>query len=357
MKISIVIPCYNVEKTLRRCIESIKSQDFINWELILVDDGSTDMTGSVCDEYALSDERIHVIHKKNGGVSSARNAGIEGSHCDYITFIDADDYIEDRYLSKLINGREADLVLCGFRSDRGIDFTPEGKYVEKHELNDVVPCIVEDNYLLYSPWCKLFKRSLIEQHNCRFDSSLRLGEDTIFCYKYILLCETIRIVPSNDYFYIGEWGGGDKYRLSYNEVINLDTSEIQVIKQINQKFNCNIDLTLRGFHIGMLANLYKDYTDIYTWEIYCKTHGYVSEEIFFSNKTLSYIFWGIIELEKLYKLHHYKEGRRMMADLYNFMTIPTSHIPSYTLKMRILHWNIRHKFWIVNDMMLKLLNI
>ena len=102
MKLSIVIPVYRVENTLARCIDSVLGQSFSDYEMILVDDGSPDRSGAICDEYVARDSRIHVIHKKNGGLSSARNAGIDIAQGDYITFIDSDDFIGDNTLSILM---------------------------------------------------------------------------------------------------------------------------------------------------------------------------------------------------------------------------------------------------------------
>lgn len=116
-EISVIVPVYNVEKYLRQCIESIKMQTFENWELILVDDGSLDNSGSICDEYAQSDNRIKVVHKENGGVSTARNFGLAIAAGKYISFIDSDDYIVPKFfeimLEKLLTYK-ADIVRCGF---------------------------------------------------------------------------------------------------------------------------------------------------------------------------------------------------------------------------------------------------
>ena len=116
-KVSIIVPCYKVEQYLHTCIESVLHQSYENWELILVDDGSPDKSGEICDEYAKKDKRIRVIHKKNGGLSSARNAGLELMQGEYVTFLDSDDYWHFKYLEILIHLQEefqADIVQCGF---------------------------------------------------------------------------------------------------------------------------------------------------------------------------------------------------------------------------------------------------
>ena len=118
-KISVIVPVYNVEKYLRKCIESILNQTFREFELILVDDGSTDSSGKICDEYALKDSRIKVIHKENGGASSARNAGLDVAKGEYIGFVDSDDWIEmDMYgeLYRLIKENNTDISVCGINN-------------------------------------------------------------------------------------------------------------------------------------------------------------------------------------------------------------------------------------------------
>ena len=159
----------------------------------------------------------------------------------------------------MVEGQEADLVLCGFRSSTGIDFTPEPQYLIGDDLSKNIQAIVENDYLLYSPWCKLFRRDIIQKHQHRFDPEIRLGEDTIFCYKYLLYCSSIKVVASNSYFYDGVWGGYKKYVLTRQEVEYLDKAEITTLHDINQHFNCRIDLTYRGYHVAMLKGLYEKF--------------------------------------------------------------------------------------------------
>lgn len=113
--ISIIIPVYNSEKTLNRCVNSILNQTFMDWELLLVDDGSTDKSGKICDQYALKDFRIRVFHKKNGGVSSARNTGLDYAIGSWITFVDSDDFIDATFLDTLIRLQSSDLCISGIQ--------------------------------------------------------------------------------------------------------------------------------------------------------------------------------------------------------------------------------------------------
>ena len=109
--ISIIVPIYNAGNTLHRCIDSILSQTYTSWELLLVDDGSTDSSGAISDEYATKDTRVRVFHKENGGVSSARNVGLDNAQGEWITFVDSDDYIEENFLKSFEGNLDADLVV------------------------------------------------------------------------------------------------------------------------------------------------------------------------------------------------------------------------------------------------------
>ena len=129
--ISIIIPVYNAENYLRRCIDSVLSQSFTDFELILVDDGSKDKSPQICDEYASQDTRVRVIHKANGGVSAARNDGLDIAKGEYITFIDSDDWVERDYLSTLSNYRDYDIVFFSHR------LIYEDGYPECVEFNDI----------------------------------------------------------------------------------------------------------------------------------------------------------------------------------------------------------------------------
>ena len=109
--VSVIVPIYNSEKYLKRCVDSILSQTFSDFELLLVDDGSTDGSGSICDEYSVKDSRVRVFHKENGGVSSARNLGLDNARGEWITFVDSDDYLEESFLAELSVFEDVDWVV------------------------------------------------------------------------------------------------------------------------------------------------------------------------------------------------------------------------------------------------------
>lgn len=200
-KVSIIVPVYNVEPYLRCCLDSILAQTFTDWECILVDDGSTDGSGKICDEYAENNFRFSVIHKVNGGVSAARNEGIGTAKGDWIAFVDADDYLADDYLHEMSNSY-ADFAICGFYSSSGLDFCPKARLLSDKELSIEMDAIMS-SMALQAPWAKLFRLSIINSHKLRFDTRLRLHEDTMFVYDYLCYCRTVDLFDNRNYFYDG----------------------------------------------------------------------------------------------------------------------------------------------------------
>lgn len=181
--ISVIVPVYNVEKYINKCIDSIVNQTYKNLEIILVDDGSLDKCGRICDEYANMDNRIKVIHKENAGVSSARNSGIENSTGSWIAFVDADDWIERNYFTELLRiakEKDAELILCGYnritnKKSEKIDNTGELVVLDsKENLNKILN--PQTGYAL--SWAKLYKRDIIGEN--LFDTTIIVGEDALF---------------------------------------------------------------------------------------------------------------------------------------------------------------------------------
>lgn len=198
-QISIVVPVYNVEKYLRRCIDSILAQTFTDFELLLIDDGSKDSSGSICDEYAKKDNRIRVFHKENGGVSSARNVGLDNAQGDWICFCDADDWVKSEFLSTFRNMmKDGDLLSQGFHSfnwqnngDKDI-FEATGIY-QRDDLLKFLLQLHEKNQLGFI-WCKSFKRKIINENHLKFDKDIHFMEDLMFVLQY---CTYIKSINNN----------------------------------------------------------------------------------------------------------------------------------------------------------------
>ena len=197
--LSIIIPVYNVAPYLRQCIESIINQER-NIEVILVDDGSSDESPSICDEYALKDNRIHVIHKQNGGVSSARNAGLDTANGEWIWFIDGDDYIADNAIKELEtiirHYKNTDLIRFSYQRLQDNHITK----INIENINNLTKNAYLQNQHSYLNPTMLFKHELINDITLRFPENIKLGEDLEFQYKYLLYCK--HPIQYNKHLYI-----------------------------------------------------------------------------------------------------------------------------------------------------------
>lgn len=206
--ISIIVPVYNVEKYLKRCIESIIYQTYKDFEVILINDGSTDRSGLICDEYSKIDKRIKVVHKRNEGVSSARNCGIDSTRGKYILFIDSDDYIEKNLLKIISEAleEEYDLIYFGYY----MDFISENRSLEMKCRNSLYYSnkdFLKDykyfrgNYLFGYVWNKLFRAEVIKNNNIYFEINT-FPEDLFFTFEAIKKCNKIKSLNYSLYHYI-----------------------------------------------------------------------------------------------------------------------------------------------------------
>lgn len=195
VKVSVIIPVYNGIKYLDECVSSVTNQVLRDIEIIIVDDGSTDGSGDAADRYAASDQRVTVIHKKNGGVSSARNAALKIASGEYIGFVDSDDKASPEMFKRLYEAAEkygADIVTSGYRSfdEAGENtavmppFTP-GKPIGKEEIKSLAAEMHKRGSFLFI-WRSIFSRRLIEENGISFDTDIAIGEDTLFCMECYL---------------------------------------------------------------------------------------------------------------------------------------------------------------------------
>ncbi|MGN0527797.1 MAG: glycosyltransferase family 2 protein [Eubacterium sp.] len=196
--ISVIIPVYKVEKYLDRCVESIVNQTYKNLEIILVDDGSPDNCPALCDEWAEKDRRIKVIHKENGGVSSARNAGVEGAKGDYIAFVDSDDYIEQGAYEFMINSAvkdDSDILVCSYFADNTDDENTDNALWDVSQ-SDALSKIACGDYKYGVLWNKLYKKSVAENIMM---PDLVCCEDLV--YNYFAFKNAKKIKESNAKYY------------------------------------------------------------------------------------------------------------------------------------------------------------
>lgn len=199
-KISIIIPVFKVEQYLSRCIESILKQTYQHWELLLIDDGSPDKCGQICDEYSQKDRRIRVFHKANGGVSSARNFGLKKVCGEYIMFVDADDWIDDKTLEicmSEINPGNFDIIQFSYTQKECELGRQKMQNTKVYTLAD----LLKQNQFSGAIWGNVIKSSIITKNNLRFDENLRLGEDQLFLCTCLKFAKKIKLIPNIFYLY------------------------------------------------------------------------------------------------------------------------------------------------------------
>lgn len=256
--ISVIVPVYNVERYLQRCIDSILAQTYIDFELLLINDGSKDRSYIICDEYALKDPRIRVFHKENGGVSSARNLGLDNARGEWITFVDADDYLFKDAFENLLKDPQADLIVGGFShigvfSGRERRFSPINRIIDiKVDVEFLTNMI---NFYLTTPWCKFFRNDIICAKKLKFNKYLLYGEDTDFVFQYVLQINSIQFISKQVYCYCDGENAFVKYVLGASH-----------FKRLIDSTCLNFDLLAKktGVSFIKIRNVFlRDYSSLY----------------------------------------------------------------------------------------------
>lgn len=207
-KISIIIPVYNLEQYLSRCIDSVLNQIYTNLELLLINDGSTDKSGAICDAYAEKDKRVRVFHKKNGGVSSARNIGLKNARGEWITFIDGDDAVETNYYSEwnnLIENNNSDIYLFSHKPGNG-----EFKQMTSQEvLNELIRFNI-----VPSLWLGIYKREIFKDNNLYLNENIHFFEDYEFLFRIIMHSKRVALYDYCFYNYNQRLGSANHMQIS-----------------------------------------------------------------------------------------------------------------------------------------------
>lgn len=226
--VSVIVPIYNAEKTINRCIDSIISQDYRNIEIILIDDGSKDNSYNICMSYG--DKRIQVIHQENKGVSFTRNVGINLAKGKYIFFIDSDDFINKNYFSSFLDLMDDEniLGLCPIEGLQNTFFEcVNNLLIDFNKLDQEMFLELNKNYILYGPVAKIYNLDLIKKHNIIFPINISFGEDLIFNFEYLKYINRIKYTNKTSYYYdrSNETSLSQKYRKNRyeNELLLFET--------------------------------------------------------------------------------------------------------------------------------------
>lgn len=239
--ISVIVPVYNTEQYLHRCIDSILSQTYTNFELLLIDDGSSDGSGNICDKYAEKDPRVRVFHKENGGVSSARNLGLDNANGEWVTFVDSDDWISEDYFSNVELCTE-DIVLLPYKEvgfDGAILNLVEIKRVNKFRAQALSLFLEKELVSTWFnvPWAKLYKKKVI--NDLRFDCRMKTGEDRCFNLELVYRLCSIEIRPCGCYFYYSVGDFFYKYKMSIKDAVYNLKKLYAVYDRLNIKTSLN----------------------------------------------------------------------------------------------------------------------
>ena len=278
VKISIIVPIYNVEKHLRKSIECIQEQTLEDIEIILVNDGSTDNSLNICKEYKKKDDRIKVIDKDNGGVSSARNAGLEIATGDCVGFSDPDDWIESNMYQNMhekIEKTQSEICMCNYVKERNTKHTFISLNIEKDLLNkkdiidQIIPGVISSkklpnklDYIMGSVWRLIIKRDFVNKYNFRFDEDCSFMEDALFCIQIFLKSERLCIERGYYYHYIyNSTSASNKYRkdmLEDEKKVFIDIEKQLDKKVLNQILQERMDLRYINLCKSLIANEVKE---------------------------------------------------------------------------------------------------
>lgn len=320
-KVSVIIPIYNVEKYLNRCIDSVINQSLKDIEIILVNDGSPDNCPKICDEYANKDSRIKVIHKSNGGLSSARNAGMKIATGDYIGFVDSDDYIEINMYEQLYNvayENNVDFVMSDYykvyddsKKEVTLDID-SGLYLKEDIYNKIYPSLIMKEDIDYGPllavWHCLYKTSFIKKNDLYFDELVKYSEDNLF--------SSLVGYKSNSFYYMKGYYLYN-YRYNPNSISTTYKSDswdvyVDMNNKLYENFHKNRDFNFkRQLDLHMIYYIFN-----YTNQLGC------------SNKSFYHKY------KEIKKVLAYKESRRALDKL---------KLPNVNIKLKICILMLKNK--------------
>lgn len=240
-KLSVIIPVYNSEKYLNRSIESLLNQTYKNIEIILVDDGSTDSSPEICDLFAEKEKNISVIHKENGGVSSARNAGFDVAQGEYIAFLDSDDYLSNKIYKTLIEDIEtnnADIAISGFSREVGKNtFVPycKDKFEKEFSREEMISNLLQNRYYSCSINNVVFRKDVVK--DIKFDVKISYNEDLLYLFNIMKKCKTAYFTSEPLYFYCDNDGSASnaKFNKKMMTIIDVWDKIIDDIKTENEQ--------------------------------------------------------------------------------------------------------------------------
>lgn len=324
-KVSIIVPVYKVEPYLKRCVDSLTNQTLKDIEIILVDDGSPDNCPKMCDEFAQLDSRIKVVHKQNGGLSSARNAGIEVATGDYLGYIDSDDYAELDMFERLYNcaiQNDVDFVMAdyfrvsdGQKREKLLDIR-EGLYTKQDIVNEIFPMLIMRETVDYGPLLSvchcLYKSDFVKSNNLYFDEEIKWSEDCIYSAM-------LGYLASSFYYLKGE--------CVYNYIQNTGTISTSY-KPLSWQVYCLMNQKLREFFENKTDFNFSRQLDLHILYFACS--------VFSQLKYSNYTFW-----------QKYKVRKTVLNTPSFIRTMKGFKLPNVNIKLKVFLWLMKNRFSLI----------
>lgn len=287
-KVSIIIPVYNVEKYIRKCFDSIINQKFTSYEVIIIDDGSKDSSGEICDEYCDRDSRFKVYHLQNQGAGKARNSGLDNAIGEYVFFVDADDWLEEKSLENHVNEIQyVDMVIGCSRNYYFKDeelkyskieyYSPANRYLDKDAVRNMYVDIAV-NGVSHAPHNKMYKKSIIDRYLLRFPDYKKY-EDLTFNNRYIDKIDSLSIIDEHSYNYRVNSAAGVAAKMPVNmfEIFTMVNEDLKKLLESWGKLNSNSKLKLKAKYITDIASCINDTYNPYLNYDYKKRYYYIKD--------------------------------------------------------------------------------
>lgn len=268
--ISVIVPVYNVEKYVGKCIKSILEQTFKNFELIVVNDGSQDESQKICEESFVGKESfVKLVNIKRGGVSKARNVGLDEAKGEWIYFVDSDDYLGKDHLQNYADHLDADIIFQGYRLFNEVnDATLEIKRMDSNfaenrvESMDTLCAIFEYGNFFGPTWNKIFRADILRTRNIRFDETLSFREDELFTFEYCQYVNSVRILPTSSY----------NYRKTSGSLMRRYNDPKMVYRVVERSYSASLQLPLTKKFRELIEEYYTNSLSMLGWTIYDKRH-------------------------------------------------------------------------------------
>jgi Glycosyltransferases involved in cell wall biogenesis len=297
---SVIIPVYNLEGYIKNCIESISRQKFDDYETIFIDDGSTDKSGIICDELSYKDRRFSVIHKKNGGVSSARNMGLDAANGAYVVFIDGDDYVKEDYLSNffemITSDADTDMAICGVDiNGRNQVLNGNSEYDGRLSRSQVLQHMFRRDSVSGYLFNKAYKKEIIDCFQIRFREGIHICEDLLFNTEFVLKASGFAFNNSPDYVYVQRYNSAvhASFNIRHYSVISAYDMIIALSKDVVDEKTLNV---IYGNLLGHFS------------EIYLKTIHHMSDEI---KEIHSNVGAGVKEYYQYYRTNRFESKMKV----------------------------------------------